>query len=290
MRAVFGLVLIVGLGLAGAAVYLFQGLNESRQSELAMLRQQAAQAVPTVDVIAVNRAVEYGEVLTSDDVVIIKYAEPFLPEGVFLTQEDFFSEGPGIYRSVIRPMDTNEPVLAAKVTEPGEAPGLSSTLGVGKSAFAIRVDVASGVSGFLRPGDRVDVYWTGRTESGDRPGLSQEVTRLVEPSVKLIAVDQNADGNRSGATIARTVTVEATRTQVARLNHAQSTGRLSLALVPFGEDDLEVAAVEVNQRDLLGLEDIVEEAPEVVEPEKEPCFIYETRGAERVQREVECSD
>jgi len=289
MRAVFGLVLIVGLGLAGAAVYLFQGLNEDRQSELAMLRQQAAQAVPTVDVIAVNRAVEYGEQLTSEDVIFVKYAEPFLPEGVFLTQEEFFSEGAGVYRSVVRPMDTNEPVLAAKVTEPGEAPGLSSTLGRGMSAFAIRVDVASGVSGFLRPGDRVDVYWTGRVETGDRPGLTQEVTRLVEPNVKLIAVDQNADGNRSGATIARTVTVEATRTQVGRLNLAQSTGRLSLALVPFGEEDLEVAAIEIDQRDLLGLEDVVEEAPEVVEQER-VCTIRNNRGTEETIIEIPCRD
>lgn len=289
MRAVFGLVLVVGLGLAGAAVYLFQGLNEQRESELDMLRRAAAEAVPTVDVIAVNRNVEYGETLTSEDVAIIKYAEPFLPEGVFLTQEEFFSEGPGVYRSVVRPMTTNEPVLAEKVTEPGQAPGLSSTLGKGMSAFAIRVDVASGVSGFLRPGDRVDVYWTGRVETGSRPGMTQEVTQLVETGVKLIAVDQNADGNRSGATIARTVTVEATRNQVGRLNLAQSTGRLSLALVPFGEDDMEVAAIEINQSDLLGREEIIEEAPEVVEQER-VCTIRNNRGTEETLVEIPCRD
>ena len=48
-----------------------------------------------------------------------------------------------------------------KVTDPGEEAGVTSQLEPGMRAFALRVDVASGVSGFLRPGDRVDIYWTG---------------------------------------------------------------------------------------------------------------------------------
>ena len=58
-------------------------------------------------------------------------------------------------------MEINEPILKIKVTEPGQDAGVSSRLERGMRAFAISVNVTSGVSGLLRPGDRVDVYWTG---------------------------------------------------------------------------------------------------------------------------------
>ena len=60
-------------------------------------------------------------------------------------------------------------------------------------AFTIRVDATSGVSGFLRPSDRVDVYWSGRSEIG-------EVTQLIEAGVRIIAIDQSADEDRVAPT------------------------------------------------------------------------------------------
>ena len=71
-----------------------------------------------------------------------------------------------------------------------------------------------------------------------------EVTKLIEAGVKLIAVDQSAGGNLDEATIARTVTVSVSPQQVAGLAQAQSTGKLSLALVG-AEDDTVAAAIEV---------------------------------------------
>lgn len=89
-------------------------------------------------------------------------------------------------RVVLRPIEKDELILAVKVTKPGEDAGLTSRLAPGMRAFAINVDVSSGVSGFLRPGDRVDVYWTGRV---GQHGSRTEVTKLIEASVALIAVD-----------------------------------------------------------------------------------------------------
>ncbi|KAA9010311.1 Flp pilus assembly protein CpaB [Histidinibacterium aquaticum] len=285
MRAVFGLVLIVGIGLAGFAVYMAQDYLEQTQAQLARERAAAAEAVPTVEIYAVNREIGYGEQLTPEDVQIIRYAEPFLPEGTFATEEQLFPEGAEEPRVVLRPMLALEPVLAAKVTEPGEDAGLTSRLSRGMRAFAIRVDVSSGVSGFLRPGDRVDIYWTGRSVSND--GRVEEVTKLIESAVKLIAVDQQADGSSSfNATIARTVTVEATPQEVAALAQAQSTGRLSLSLV--GQDDDTVAGqIEVNQRRLLG---IPEQEETVEAPAEEVCTIRTRRGAEVVEIPIPCTN
>lgn len=285
MRAVFGLVLILGLGLAGFAVYMVQGYFEQQERALARERAATAQQVPTVEVFAVNRVIEFGEPLTMDDVTVIRYAEPFLPEGVFTTEEELFPEGPGVVRYVVRQMEPNEPVLAVKVTEPGQDAGITTRLATGMRAFAIEVDVASGVSGFLRPGDRVDVYWTGQVTMAD---YSDNVTQLIEQSLTIIAVDQTSDDNMSGTAIARTVTVEVTPQQVATLAQAQSTGKLSLSLV--GQMDETVAtAVEVDQRSLLG---IVEAAPVVeayVAPEQ-ICTIRTRRGSDVVEIPIPCTN
>ena len=194
MRAVFGLVLIVGMGLAGFAVYMVKGHLSNQQRLIAQTRAQAAKIVPTVEVYAVNRAIAYGEPLTIDDVVVISYAEAFLPEGSFATQEELFPEGTEITRIVTRPMEANEPVLAAKVTNPGEVNGITALLAPGMRAFTINVDQSTGVSGFLRPGDHVDVYWTGSVASGgENSRRGREITRLIKSSIELIAVDKSSD-------------------------------------------------------------------------------------------------
>ena len=105
-----------------------------------------------------------------------------LPEGVFLDAAALFPAGEEP-RVVLRAMEAGEAILAVKVTEPGEDAGVSSRLSAGMRAFAVRVDVASGVSGFLRPGDRVDVYSTGRAGDSD-------VTKLIQTGIRIVAIDQ----------------------------------------------------------------------------------------------------
>ena len=287
MRAVFGLVLIVGMGLAGFAVYMVNGYVEQTQNELDEERQRAAEAVPTVKVYAVNRAMKYGETLTKDDIALIDYAEPFLPQGVFSTEEELFPSGDQELRVVTRPMEANEPILLVKVTEPGDIAGITSLLTPGMRAFTIKVDVQSGVSGFLRPGDRVDVYWTGNLRTAG--GESQNVTQLIKGRVEIIAVDQTADGNRTDAQIAQTVTVQVTPSDVALLAQAQSTGALSLSLVGAGDEEV-LGGISIDQRTLLGVVDepeaiVVEDVVEEVAPK---CYVM-TRDTDgkRVPTDVE---
>ncbi|MGR3756739.1 MAG: Flp pilus assembly protein CpaB [Tranquillimonas sp.] len=282
MRAVFALVLLLGVGLAGFAVYMARDFVSASQAQLEVERATRAQIVPTQDVLVVTRPVRYGERLTPQDVRAVRWPQDAIPEGAFTDLAVLFPDEGRQPRAVLRTMEKDEAVLAGKVTEPGEDAGVSSRLSAGMRAFAIRVDVTSGVSGFLRPGDRVDVYW-----SGDMPNAQgrQEVTKLIEAGVRLVAIDQSADEDRSSPTVARTVTVEATPRQVAGLAQAQNTGRLSLSLV--GAEDQGVAeAVEIGQRELLGIEE-----QEVVQVEREQvCTIKTRRGGEAVEIAIPCTN
>jgi pilus assembly protein CpaB len=204
-----------------------------------------------------------------------------LPEGFFEDEALLF---PGDYaepRYVIRQLDAKEPLLAAKVSNPGQIVSLTARLSQGMRAFAIKVDVASGVSGFLQPDDVVDIYWTGGVE-----GQEGNLTQLIESSVRIVAVDQTAAAENATSTlIARTVTVEATPEQVARLAQAQATGRLALSLV--GSDEVsEAGPVEVDSKTLLG---IVEKTEVAVAAEK-VCTVKTRKGADLVEVPIPCTN
>ena len=289
MRIVFGLVLIVGIALAGFAVYMAKGVITGYRAELDNARANNVPAIETVEVYVANRTLVYGEHLTTEDVKLVHFPKNALPEGVFTTVEGLLPEGDDEPRTVLRTMETNEAVLEVKVTGPGEDAGITTKLERGMRAFAIKVDTTSGVAGFLRPGDRVDVYWTGnigkdgiRTEGQS----SGDVTKLIETGVQLIAVDQSANAERAEATIARTVTVAALPQQVAALAQAQSTGTLTLSLVGV-QDDTVAEAIEVDQTALLGIAQA--EAP-VATPTAQVCTIRTRRGSEVIVSEIPCTN
>lgn len=282
MRLIFGLVLIIGLALAGFAVYMAQGYIEQYQTALAQERAAREKQVKLTEVFVATEALRYGEELTAEHAKKVKWPQEAVPEGAFQAADALFPENGPQFRTVLRAMEPNEPLLAIKLTEPGEDAGITSRLTKGMRAFAINVDVSSGVSGFLRPGDRVDVYWTGQV--GDNRSRRQ-VTKLIESTVRLIAVDQIADEDRTSPAIARTVTVEASPTQVAALAQAQASGKLSLSLVG-AQDETISGAVEIDQNELLG---IVEEE-KVEAAQKEVCTIRTRKGSEVVEIPIPCTN
>ncbi|WP_308915649.1 Flp pilus assembly protein CpaB [Jannaschia sp. LMIT008] len=268
MRIVFVLVLLAGLGLAGFAVMQAQGRFAAYQDAL---DETAGRVVDVTDVYVVKRSLTYGDVLTPDDVASVAWPTAALPDGAFASLDQIFPEGGEGPRTVLRSIERGEPLLGVKVTAPGASAGVAASLTPGMRAFALQVDVTSGVSGFLRPGDRVDVYWTGSDEHG---GL----TRLIHPSLPLIAIDQITDGQRGAPTIARTVTVEAPAAVVAKLAQAQATGRLTMALVGV-QDETTSENVEATLSEILGPREVAAAAPAPeVAPAPKVCTIRTRRG------------
>lgn len=286
MRMVFGLVLVVGLGLAGFAVYMAQGYINQTQAQLQRERAAREHAVPTVRVFVAKKPLKYGEKLKPEDVVAISWPKPALPKTVFTELKGkgpralFPNDLPGELRSVLTPIAQYEPITISNVTKPGRDAGITSRLTKGMRAFTIKVDVATGVSGFVHPGDRVDVYWTGRDNNrGD-------LTRLIEAGVKVIAVDQTADtASKTSTIIARTVTVEATQKQVAVLAQAQATGRLALSLVGNRESSMN-GHVEADASSILGQQPVAPQA----KPKPKVCTITQRSGSKVIQVPIPCTN
>lgn len=288
MRAVFGLVLILGMVLAGGAVYLVKGYVADTESALIAERERAAQAVETVDVLAVKVPKAFGDTLMLADLRKVKYPKDTLPEGSFASKEELFPEGLDIGRSVLRAMDANEIVLASKVTVQGEIASITQALRPQMRAFTINVNASTGVSGFLRPGNRVDIYWTGSVD----PGRNKDETHLIGSSIELVAIDQSTDRNSTQTSIPSTVTVQVSPADVARLAQAQAEGKLSLSLV--GSDSALNTVPDGEQAITLpeppAAPVIVADVPVAVAPAPQACYTTVRRGTEKVQMEIACAN
>lgn len=275
MRIVFSLVLVLGLGLAGFAAWKTSDyINTTKAREQAALRQ----IVPTVRVFVANKPLPFGHVLTEQDVAYVAWPQNALPENIFTDPKILFHSDTDRKRTVLRQMEKFEPLLAMKLTEPGADAGINTRLAHGMRAFPIAVDARNTVASMARVGDRLDVYWSGNAGNLG-PDVSGEITKLIETGVTVIATD---DGGRGGA---RSLTVEATPQQVARLTQAQMSGRLSISLMGVG-DDTTAEVSDVDRRGLLGFERI-EAAP--VEREK-VCTIRTRRAGEVVEIPIPCTN
>lgn len=275
MRIVFVLVLLAGVGLAGFGVYMLSQKFNSNESELAQLRSKVAAQLKVTDVVVSTSDLRYGQVLKPDHVKVIAWPADNVPPNAFTSLEDILGPEGSKPRAITRTIEPGEPMLTTKVTNFGQDAGVSSRLSKGMRAFTIRVDVASGVSGFLQPGDRVDILWSGRNESGP-------ITRQILENIKLIAIDQTADEDANRPIVARTVTVEVEPLTVAALAQAQSTGKLSLSL-RGAEDDSQAGQIEVDFNDIVGTVETVEQVERV-------CTIKVRRGAEVVEIPSDCPD
>ncbi len=278
MKAMFGLVLVAGVGLAGAAVFMAKGYISKTETALQKELAIKAETGGLVEVYVVKKTVSYGDPLTKEDVVKSYLPKKALPENTFGDIAILFPEDTTEPRYVLRQMEKFEPILAVKVTEPGQPAGLTGDLEKGMRAFAIKVEAAD----FLQPGDRVDVYWTGAVE-----GTQGEITRLIESTMEIIAVDRNGDSATSdGAIQNRTMTVAATPEEVARLAQAQATGRLVMSLVGMG-DETQTGKIEVDTGSMLG---ITQAAAPVEAPVEQVCTIRTRKGGDVVEIPIPCTN
>lgn len=275
MRIVFAFVLLIGIGLAGAAAYLAQQKFNEFETELAQARRNSAPNIELVSVAVATRNLVFGKFLKEGDVKLIDWPKSYVPRGAFTDLEKLMGGEGAEPRALLLSIAKDEPVLLHKITDFGEDAGVRSRLAPGMRAFTININVSTGVSGFLQPNDRVDVYWTGVGGGGT-------ITRLILEGVRLIAVDQVENSDVTRTILARNVTVEVSPQTVAQLTQAQQTGQLTLSL-RGAEDDVLTGDLEVDQNDIIGNEIKAIEAKPV-------CTLRTRKGAEVIVVEVPCPD
>jgi pilus assembly protein CpaB len=256
----FAIAAVLGL----LAVFVAQTWLAS-QSELRAGKPPAAEQQITARTIVVAvKPLKFGAEVTAQSLREVPWPEGAVLPGMFGSIGEIMSGG---RRVVLSSFEPNEPLLASKITGPGQRATLSAMLAEGMKAVTIRVNDVDGVAGFVLPGDHVDVLMTRQPEKG------QGATDIVLQNVRVVAIDQIADRSADKPTVAKAVTIEVDATAAQKVALASNIGSLSLALRRAGESKV-ADARRVTASDLAHLEEPIAEPPSV-------ATITVTRATER---------
>ena len=241
------------------AVFIAQTwLNNQADLRMRSLEaQNQRKPIVTQTIVVASKALRFGAELGSMSLRELAWPEDAVPAGAFGKISDIMS-GNG-RRVVLTPIEANEPILASKITGPGQRATLSATLQDGMRAVTIRVNDVEGVAGFVLPGDRVDVALT---RQNDRTAATTDV---VLQNMRVLAIDQTADERNDKPSVVKAVTLEVDTASAQKLALAASIGSLSLMLRKAGE-----AAVETTRR--ITLSDLIRSEIVAPTPKKEPLF------------------
>ncbi|HEU5018302.1 MAG TPA: Flp pilus assembly protein CpaB [Pseudolabrys sp.] len=202
-------------------------LNKQADKRARSMEVSQAPAVARTVVVA-KQPLRFGTVLAPAMLKEVPWPASAVPAGAFAKVGDLLSGG---QRVVLTAMEPNEPVLALKITGPGERATLSALVHKGMKAVTIRVNDVDGVGGFVQPGDHVDVVLTRQTNK------EAATAQVVLQDARVLAVDQRADERASKATVPKSVTLEVNTRQAQKLWLAASVGNLSLLLRKAGETE-----------------------------------------------------
>ena len=126
----------------------------------------------------------------------------------------------------------NEPILDSKLSSKGG--GLSLLIEPSMRASSIEVDKVSGVSGFVLPGDRVDVILTVK-----RPGSAQDaVAKTILQNIEVLAAGEKTQQKGDKVITVQAVTLLVDPEGAQDLALARSEGKLHLALRNPTDDEI----------------------------------------------------
>ncbi len=201
----------VGLGLAAAIVGYFT------------LRGLAAQAAAGSDaqfrdVVVTANDLTYGVKLEAVMLKKVRYPRESVPAGAYSSVDSVVGQTTKVF------MSAREPVTATKLSSRGG--GLSLAVPPSMRAASVEVNQISGVSGFVLPGDHVDVIIT-----VSPPGYDQNaVTRTLLQNVTVLAAGQKTQQDSNKPLSVQSVTLLVDPSGAEMLAHATHQGDIALVL------------------------------------------------------------
>jgi pilus assembly protein CpaB len=221
------------------AVFIAQvWLNNQAKMQV---KNEPEKRLATQTIVVAKQELRFGTEISAAMLQEVPWPADSVPAGAFNKINALLSGGRRVVLAAIEP---NEPVLALKITGPGQRATLSALVKPGMKAVTIRVNDVEGVGGFVLPGDHVDVALTRTIDKGDA------TTEVVLQNTRVLAIDQFADERAAKATVAKSVTLEVTTLNAQKLWLASSVGSLSLLLRKAGETT-EMKTAKVTLKDLV---------------------------------------
>lgn len=211
------IVIILALAFAGVA---------SGLTYIYLKSESAERGLEVEPVVVATKDLTFGENLEPDDLKVAMFPRGSVPKGSYAAKDSLLGQVTKVF------LMENEPILDSKLSSKGG--GLSLLIEPTKRASSIEVDKVSGVSGFILPGDRVDVILTVK-----RPGSSADaIAKTILQNIEVLAAGEKTQqkGNKVITVQAVTLLVDPEGAQDLAL--ATSEGKLHLALRNPTDDEI----------------------------------------------------
>jgi len=162
-----------------------------------------------------------GTLVRTSDIKLVNYPERDVPKGVV------FDAKLATGRVLLVPLNLNEPVLAAKLSQPTSVEGVASVIEQGYRAVSVSITEVSGVAGLIQPGSKVDVLFT-------RPGsMAEATTSTILQNVKVLSAGRILQAGQVAdpkAPKSPVVTLVLRPEEIQKLELAKNEGKISLSL------------------------------------------------------------
>lgn len=188
-----------------------------------------AQARETQAVVVAAVDIPWGTSITAG---MVK-ATPFLKESL---APGYFADPAHVAgRTTVQPVKAGEPIFESKLAPTTVAAGgVAALVTPKKRAMAVKVDKVVGVSGFIHPGNRVDVLVT--ISKADRANHPE--TKIVLENILVLATgtDLEKAGKQEKPAQVDVITLEVSPEEGEKLALAATEGKLQLALRNFADN------------------------------------------------------
>lgn len=231
MRARTLILFLVALLLAGGTAILVRSWLAQQRTEVTAAPMPPP-ALPQKSVLVARGQITRGQILKPENLAWRPWPESGIdPANIQAGTKPLESFAGWVARERI---GAGDPITETKIVQPGSRGFLAAALQPGMQAISVVVTPASDVSGFILPGDHVDVVITHTLPgTGDNPGMQHRAAETVLRDVRVLGVDQKLD-SKGEAVVAHTATLEVTPKQSEIIAVASEIGKLSLSLRSLG--------------------------------------------------------
>ncbi len=254
MRARTLIILMFAFFAAGGTFYLAQNWIANQRGALSRAAKiEAPKMAAMVKVLVAGNELVAGQFIKAKHLRWQAWPKDGMPEIYFVegaNRDQRTEDGKpaigiieGFVGSVVRSrISTGEPITEGRVVRPGDRGFLAAVLLPDMRAISVPINATTGISGFVFPGDRVDLLLTHSISFGKDRSKARRATETVLSDIRVLAVDQRTDDDDGKATLAKTATLEVTPKQAEIIAVANEIGRLSLSLRSLAQTEVSVKA------------------------------------------------
>ena len=212
----FGVLALLGAAFVARFVYT---LIEDFQTQL----DDAQRPEETVEVVVAGKDLLPGLTVQVEDLNVVRLPDAYIPDEAFRRKEEVIDR---VARDRIL---EGEFIREERLADPEAGYGMNAIIPQGMRAFAINISSGSAVSGFINPGNFVDIIVTFPDAVPPKSiTLLQAIAVLaVDDRITETVIDEKTGRRRR---VKPSVTLAITPQQAERLAHANDQGALTLTL------------------------------------------------------------